>query len=130
MVQCIAYITFLVRDYDQAIHYFTQVMDFQLLEDTCLNEDKRWVLVSPPGNGGLALLLARASNDEQLKQVGNQAGGRVFLFIHTDDFWKDYERLRRRGVLFLETPRIEKYGIVAVFSDLYGNRWDLLELSA
>jgi catechol 2,3-dioxygenase-like lactoylglutathione lyase family enzyme len=128
MRQSIGYISFLVSDYDEAIRYFTGVLRFELVEDTALDEMKRWVLVAPPGSDGTRLLLARAGNAEQMTRVGDQTGGRVFLFLHTDDFWRDYADMRSRGVRFLEDPRQEPYGIVAVFEDLYGNRWDLLQV--
>jgi len=128
MKQHIGYISLLVRDYDEAIAYYTGVLGFQLVEDTPLVSDKRWVLVAPPGApGGACLLLARAKNTTQLAAVGQQAGGRVFLFLHTDDFYRDYAAFRARGVEFLEAPRTEAYGIVAVFRDFYGNTWDLLQ---
>ena len=116
----------LVRDYDEAIAYYTGMLGFRVVEDTRLDEGKRWVLVSPPGAEG-ALLLARARKDCELASVGCQAGGRVFLFLHTDNFWRDYAAMKVRGVTFLEEPRRESYGTVVVFADLYGNKWDLLE---
>lgn len=128
MRQSIAYVTFLVRDYEEAIDYFQQVLGFELIEDTPLG-GKRWVLVAPPGSGGPALLLAKASSPEQIASIGAQAAGRVFLFLRTDDFRRDYENMRARGVVFREAPRTEDYGTVAVFEDLYGNRWDLMQTS-
>jgi catechol 2,3-dioxygenase-like lactoylglutathione lyase family enzyme len=128
MTQHIGYVALVVRDYDEAIAYYTGVLDFELIEDTPI-DDKRWVLVQPQGGDGTCLLLARAATLEQERRIGNQTGGRVFLFLHTDDFWRDYEALRSRGVRFMEEPRRESYGTVAVFEDLYGNRWDLLELN-
>lgn len=130
MPQSIGYVAILVRDYDEAITYYTAVLGFDLVEDTPLNDGsgKRWVLVRPSGGAGTALLLARAATPAQEAAVGNQAGGRVFLFLHTDDFWRDYNRLSEQGVQFEERPRQETYGTVAVFADLYGNRWDLLHL--
>jgi lactoylglutathione lyase len=125
----IAHVALLVKEYDEAIEYFTGKLRFRLLGDTAMGPGKRWVLVAPPGGAGgpgTTLLLARAATDEQSRCVGNQAGGRVFLFLRTDDFWRDYQDMRSRGVLFLETPREESYGTVAVFQDLYGNKWDLL----
>ena len=119
-------VAFLVRDHDEAIAFFTGALGFSLLEDTPLGGGKRWVRVAPPG-GGCALLLARATGEEQLAVVGRQAGGRVFLFLETADFDQDHAALRSRGVRFLEEPRVEPYGKVAVFVDLYGNKWDLLE---
>lgn len=125
----IGYVTLLVRDYDEALHFYTESLGFKLLEDTTLGEGKRWLVVAPPGATETSLLLAQASTPEQKAHIGNQAGGRVFLFLQTDDFWRDYERMRGKAVLFLEEPRNEPYGIVAVFCDLYGNRWDLLQLN-
>ena len=116
-----------VRDYDEAIRFYKESLGFDLVEDTALGGGKRWVLVAPPGGDGAALLLARAANPEQLARVGNQTGGRVFLFLHTDDFWRDHQLLTGRGVQFVEPPRTEEYGTVAVFTDLYGNRWDLVQ---
>ena len=123
----IAHLTLLVKDYDEAIIYYTEILEFELLEDTPLAENKRWVLVRPRAKNSVALLLARADNARQLQAVGNQSGGRVFLFLYTDDFWSDYGTLLEKGVKFTEDPRAEKYGTVAVFKDLYGNLWDLLE---
>jgi catechol 2,3-dioxygenase-like lactoylglutathione lyase family enzyme len=127
MKQRIAHVTLLVRNYDEAIVYYTQKLGFQLVEDTPVAEGKRWVLVAPGGGLGCCLLLAKAKNAEELGAVGCQAGGRVFLFLHTDDFGRDYRAFVARGVCFCEQPREEPYGMVAVFTDLYGNRWDLLE---
>ncbi|MBE0683023.1 MAG: VOC family protein [Anaerolineales bacterium] len=127
MQQSIHSVAFLVREYDEAIAYFTKKLSFELAEDTDLGGGKRWVLVRPKAENGTALLLAKAATPEQDKAVGNQAGGRVFLLLHTDDFWRDYNEMRSRGVEFLEEPRSEEYGTVAVFRDLYGNKWDLLE---
>lgn len=127
MSQSLASITYLVRDYDEAIEFFIGKLQFDLIEDTPLSETKRWVLVRPRGGSGSALLLAQADSTEQAQAIGNQTGGRVFLFLHTDDFWRDYNEMRSRGVLFMEDPREEEYGTVAVFSDLYGNKWDLLQ---
>jgi catechol 2,3-dioxygenase-like lactoylglutathione lyase family enzyme len=128
MSRKIGYVTLLVRDYDEAIAYFTDALGFELIEDTALSESKRWVLIAPQSTEGPSLLLAKAANTDQMSHIGNQAGGRVFLFLHTDDFWRDYELMRSRGVAFQAEPRREDYGIVAVFKDLYGNRWDLLQL--
>jgi catechol 2,3-dioxygenase-like lactoylglutathione lyase family enzyme len=122
----LAALTFVVRDYDEAIAYFTGALGFALQEDTDLGNGKRWVLVAPPG-GGTSLLLAKAATPEQLAAVGNQSGGRVFLFLHTDDFERARAAFAARGVTFLEEPRHEPYGTVAVFADLYGNRWDLVQ---
>jgi catechol 2,3-dioxygenase-like lactoylglutathione lyase family enzyme len=124
----IAYVAVLVRAYDEAIAYYTGTLGFDLIEDRPISEGKRWVLVGP-GGGGTALLLARATTAEQVERVGDQTGGRVFLFLHTDDFARDHEALRARGVRFTEAPRREAYGTVAVFVDLYENRWDLVELT-
>lgn len=121
----IAQLTLVVNDYDEAIAFYTQTLNFRLTEDTRLSETKRWVVVSPPG-GGCSLLLAKAATEAQASRVGNQTGGRVFLFLHTDDFWRDYEFLKQKGVEFTGAPRQETYGTVAVFSDLYGNLWDLI----
>jgi catechol 2,3-dioxygenase-like lactoylglutathione lyase family enzyme len=126
MKQHLACVALLVREYDEAIAFFTQALGFELVEDTDRGGGKRWVLVRPPG-AETALLLARAATPEQRASVGNQSGGRVFLFLQTDDFQRDYARMRARGVRFAEEPRHEAYGTVAVFLDLYGNRWDLLQ---
>lgn len=120
-------VTFLVRDYDEAIAFFTGALQFEVVEDTALAADKRWVRVAPRGNHGTQLLLAKASTPEQEASLGRQAGGRVFLFLHTADFQRDAARLQSAGVRFLEAPRQETYGTVAVFVDLYGNKWDLIE---
>jgi catechol 2,3-dioxygenase-like lactoylglutathione lyase family enzyme len=122
----IAHVALVVRAYDEAIAYYTGALGFDLLEDRPLGDDKRWVLVGPAG-GGMSLLLARATTDEQRESIGHQAGGRVFLFLHTDDFERDHAAMTARGVQFTEAPRREAYGKVAVFADLYGNRWDLVE---
>lgn len=117
----------MVDDYDRAITFYTKVLNFNLLEDTRLSETKRWVVVAPPGSTGCSLLLAQAANEQQKSRVGNQTGGRVFLFLHTDDFRRDYNHLKKNGVLFVREPAEEIYGTVAVFEDLYGNLWDLIE---
>ncbi len=130
MTQTLGSIALLVRDYDEAIAYFTGVLGFDLLEDSPLSPEKRWVRVAPRGPGGTGILLARASTPEQLARVGDQTGGRVGFFLHTADFWTDHRAMLSRGVAFAEEPRQEPYGTVAVFTDLYGNRWDLLQLSA
>ena len=122
----LALIALVVRDYDEAIAYYCGVLGFALREDTALTPDKRWVVVSP-GEGGSHLLLAKAADEAQRAAIGAQTGGRVFLFLHTDDFAADYARLNAAGVEFLETPRSEPYGRVVVFRDLYGNKWDLIE---
>lgn len=127
MPQHLAQVALLVRDYDEALAYFVGVLGFVVREDTPLGAGKRWVVVAPPGAHGTALVLARAVGAEQRAAVGRQAGGRVFLFLHTDDFAREYARLTAAGVRFAERPREEPYGRVAVFEDLYGNRWDLLE---
>lgn len=128
MPQHVGYIALLVREYDEAISYFIEKLGFTVAEDTDLGGGKRWVLVAPPGSVETRLLLAKAVSADQSPRIGNQTGGRVFLFLHTDDFWRDYQAYRSRGVVFREEPREEQYGIVAVFEDLYGNRWDLMEL--
>jgi lactoylglutathione lyase len=128
MPQSIANVALVVKDYDEAIQFYTDKLNFDLVEDMSLTESKRWVLVAPHGSHGMNLLLARADSPEQESRIGNQTGGRVFLFLHTDDFWRDYNEMRLKGVHFHEEPREEAYGTVAVFSDLYGNKWDLLEL--
>ncbi|MFA7227853.1 MAG: VOC family protein [Melioribacteraceae bacterium] len=127
MKQAIGSVTFLVKDYNEAIDYFTNKLQFELIEDSPLSETKRWVLVSPKGGGGTSLLLAKASTAEQEKSVGSQTGGRVAFFLHTDNFDRDYEKMRESGVNFLENPREEKYGKVVIFQDLYGNRWDFIQ---
>jgi catechol 2,3-dioxygenase-like lactoylglutathione lyase family enzyme len=123
----IALVTLVVRDYDEAISFFTDALRFTLVEDTPLGEGKRWVVVAPSASEGASLLLAKAVTPEQLAHVGNQAGGRVFLFLHTNDFWNDYRHMQSRGVRFAEEPRQEPYGRVVVFFDLYGNKWDLVQ---
>ena len=123
----LGHVTLLVRNYDEAIAFFVQALRFRVIEDTDLGNGKRWVLVGPIGTRGTTLLLAQASTPEQAARVGNQTGGRVFLFLHTDDFRRDYRAMKARGVTFREDPREEAYGTVAVFEDLYGNTWDLLE---
>ena len=123
----IAHITLMVRDYDEAIQFYTQKLDFKVVEDTPLTESKRWVLIAPPGPAQCSLLLAKAANEKQNACVGNQTGGRVFLFLFTDDFYRDYYQMNEKGVHFIRPPKKEPYGIVAVFEDLYGNLWDLLQ---
>ena len=127
MKQQIAHIALVVADYDDAIKFYTEKLHFTLIEDTVLSETKRWVLVKPPGNTSCCLLLAKAANDEQKSRVGNQTGGRVFLFLYTDDFWRDYKNMQQNGISFVREPVVEAWGIVAVFKDLYGNLWDLIE---
>ncbi len=130
MQQSIIHIALVVRDYDEAIDFYCRKLHFSLVEDTYQPEqDKRWVVVSPPGSSGTSLLLARASSPEQAAFIGNQAGGRVFLFLNTDDFWRDYSEMLAAGVHFVREPKTEVYGTVAVFEDLYGNRWDLIQRS-
>lgn len=129
MKQSIVHIALVVKDYDEAIAFYTQKLKFELIEDTFQPEqNKRWVVVSPPGSSGVTLLLARASKPEQESCIGNQSGGRVFLFLNTDDFWGDYNRMKSEGIRFIRKPKKQEYGTVAVFEDLYGNLWDLLEL--
>lgn len=128
MKQSIVHIALVVRDYDEAIAFYTQTLHFTLVEDTYQPaQDKRWVVVSPPGSNGVTLLLARASKSEQEPFIGNQAGGRVFLFLKTDNFWRDYNEMLSKGVRFIRPPKEEEYGLVAVFADLYGNLWDLVQ---
>ena len=127
--RALGYVALVVRDYDEAIAYYTSVLEFVLVEDTRLTDTKRWVLVAPSHASETRLLLAQAVGGEQQSRIGNQTGGRVFLFLHTDDFWRDYEAYLARGVRFVRPPTRESYGTVAVFEDLYGNLWDLLELT-
>jgi catechol 2,3-dioxygenase-like lactoylglutathione lyase family enzyme len=127
MKQKIAHISLVVDDYDEAIRFYTEKLGFRLVEDTRLNDTKRWVIVAPPGAIECCLLLAKAADEKQRAAVGNQTGGRVFLFLFTDDFWRDYNNMCREGIRFVRQPAQEEYGIVAVFEDLYGNLWDLLE---
>jgi catechol 2,3-dioxygenase-like lactoylglutathione lyase family enzyme len=127
MKQHIAHIALLVRDYDEAIQFYTRKLHFTLVEDTVLSETKRWILVAPKGSNECCLLLAKAANAEQETRIGDQTGGRVFLFLYTDNFWTDYETMVKEGVEFVREPKVETYGTVAVFRDLYGNLWDLLE---
>lgn len=126
MKQNLASIAIVVKDYDEAIGFYTGQLEFDLVEDTVLSETKRWVLVAPKGAEGCKLLLARAAGEEQQSRIGNQTGGRVFLFLHTDDFWRDYNNYTARGIEFVRQPAKEAYGTVAVFKDLYGNLWDLI----
>jgi len=130
MKQSIVLIALVVKDYDEAIAFFTQKLNFKLVEDTYQPEqDKRWVVVAPPGSEGVNLLLARASKPEQEAFIGNQTGGRVFLFLNSDDFWRDYNEMVAKGIRFVRPPKQEAYGMVAVFEDLYGNLWDFLQLN-
>jgi catechol 2,3-dioxygenase-like lactoylglutathione lyase family enzyme len=129
--QTIGQIALVVRDYDEAIRFYVDALGFTLIEDTVIpTQDKRWVVVAPPGSTGTRLLLARAANDVQASHIGNQTGGRIFLFLYTDDFWRDYRAYKARGVIFVREPKAESYGTVAVFRDLYGNLWDLLQPNA
>ncbi|HAW17193.1 MAG: VOC family protein [Oceanospirillaceae bacterium] len=131
MKQSIVHIALVVEDYDDAINFFVNKLKFELIEDTYQpTQDKRWVVVSPPGSSGVTLLLARASKAEQKAVVGDQTGGRVFLFLATDDVWRDYKRMVLEGIKFIRQPQQQDYGTVAVFEDLYGNLWDLLELNS
>ena len=130
MKQSIVHIALVVRDYDEAIDFYTRKLKFELIEDTYQPEqDKRWVVVAPPGSSGTTLLLARASTPEQEECIGRQSGGRVFLFLNSDDFWRDYNNMLSEGIRFVREPVKQPYGTVAVFEDLYGNLWDLLELN-
>ena len=127
MKQHIAHIALVVRDYDEAIQFYTGKLHFTLVEDTVLSDTKRWVMVAPKGSNECCLLLAKAANTEQETRIGDQTGGRVFLFLYTDSFWTDYETMVKEGIEFVREPKVETYGTVAVFKDLYGNLWDLLE---
>lgn len=129
MKQQIVHVALIVDDYDDAIEFYTEKLGFTLIEDTPQSETKRWVLVAPKGAEECCLLLAKGVGDEQRSRIGNQTGGRVFLFLRTDDFWRDYNLIKERGVRFVREPKTEEYGTVAVFEDLYGNLWDLLEFS-
>jgi len=130
MKQSLVHVALVVRDYDEAIEFFTKTLNFDLVADEYQPEqDKRWVVVAPPGSTGASVLLARASNDKQTQFIGDQAGGRVFLFLETDDFERDYKDMQAKGVKFVRPPKTAAYGTVAVFEDLYGNRWDLIERS-
>ncbi len=127
MNQRIAHVALVVEDYDDAIRFFTHKLGFKITEDTKLGESKRWVIVTPPNSNTCSLLLAQAASEKQRAAIGNQTGGRVFLFLYTDDFWRDYETMKAKKVEFTEEPRKEIYGTVVVFKDLYGNLWDLIE---
>jgi catechol 2,3-dioxygenase-like lactoylglutathione lyase family enzyme len=129
MQQSIAHIALVVNDYDEAIEFYTKKLNFTLLEDTVMSATKRWVLVAPPGSNECALLLAKGANALQRSRIGNQTGGRVFLFLKTDDFWRDYNDMVAKGITFARPPKVEDYGTVAVFEDLYGTLWDLIEFS-
>jgi catechol 2,3-dioxygenase-like lactoylglutathione lyase family enzyme len=128
MKQTLGHVAMLVRNYDEALAFFTRTLQFTVVEDTRLTADKRWVLIAPPGSQGTTLLLAQAATPEQTSRIGNQTGGRVFLFLRTDDFWRDYREMTARKIKFIREPIEEAYGTVAVFEDLYGNQWDLLQL--
>lgn len=130
MKQSIAHIALVVADYDEAIKFYTEKLDFTLIEDTPQSDTKRWVLVAPKNSDGCQLLLAKGVGEEQISRIGNQTGGRVFLFLRTDDFQRDYENYKSKGVKFVREPKVEGYGTVAVFTDLYGNLWDLIEFSS
>lgn len=127
MGQRITHVSILVKEYDEAIEFYTKKLNFDLIEDTKLSETKRWVLVKPKGKGECSLLLAKAANEEQKMFIGNQSGGRVFLFLYTDDFDNDYNNLVKQNITIVREPTNEKYGKVLVFKDLYGNKWDLIE---
>ncbi|HKI53172.1 MAG TPA: VOC family protein [Anaerolineales bacterium] len=128
MKQKIGAVSLLVRDYDEAIKFYVEKLRFEVIEDTDMGGGKRWVTVAPPGSSEMRLLLAKAASPEQKSRIGYQTGGRVFLFLHTDNFWRDYNRMKENSIHFLEEPRDESYGTVVVFEDLYGNKWDLLEM--
>ncbi len=127
MKQVIARIALVVKDYNEAIDFYVNKLDFRLTEDTVLSPEKRWVVVTPPGATECSLLLAKAANEEQSKSIGNQTGGRVFLFLFTDDFDRDYQKYKERGIFFIRPAEVHDYGKVSVFEDLYGNKWDLIE---
>lgn len=127
MNQQIAHVALVVKDYDEAIEFYTKKLHFRLIEDTVLSDTKRWVMVAPPGDATTCLLLAKAATPEQITRIGNQTGGRVFLFLFTDDIWRDYHRMLADNIVFIRVPVTEEYGTVTVFEDLYGNLWDLIE---
>jgi len=130
MKQEIVHIALVVKDYDEAVDFYVKKLNFELIEDTYQAEqDKRWVVIAPPGSKGATILLARASKPEQEPFIGKQTGGRVFLFLNTDDFWRDYNAMISKGIKFVREPKTAEYGMVAVFEDLYGNQWDLLQLN-
>lgn len=129
IIQNIAKVAIVVADYDEAIDFYTQKLNFQLIEDTQLSSTKRWVVIAPPGSTGSNLLLAKAKNQEEQSRIGNQTGGRVFLFLYTNDFWRDYNDMKAKGITFIGSPREEPYGKVVVFQDIYGNLWDFIEPS-
>jgi catechol 2,3-dioxygenase-like lactoylglutathione lyase family enzyme len=131
MTQSIIHIAIVIKDYDEAIKYYTESLNFKLIEDSYQpNQNKRWVLIAPPNSTGTSILLAKAKNEQESAFIGNQTGGRVFLFLSTDDFWRDYNNMISKGVKFVREPSIQEYGTVAVFEDLYGNLWDLLEMNS
>ncbi|MDY8134219.1 VOC family protein [Aquimarina sp. 2201CG5-10] len=127
MKRKIGALTLVVKDYDDAIQFYVEKLNFSLIQDIQLDDAKRWVLIAPSNHNETNILLAKAASTEQQKAIGNQTGGRVFLFLHTNDFWNDYNQMKSKGVSFLEEPRVEPYGTVVVFEDLYGNKWDLIE---
>jgi len=128
MAQHLGLISLVVRDYDEAIAFYVGTLGFRLVEDTCQpDQDKRWVVVAPPGASESAILLARATNERQAARIGDQTGGRVFLFLYTDDFWRDFNAYKAKGVIFVREPNTKPYGTVAVFEDLHGNQWDLVQ---
>jgi catechol 2,3-dioxygenase-like lactoylglutathione lyase family enzyme len=127
MKQSIAQFALVVNDYDESISFYTRQLNFDLIEDTKLSDTKRWVIIRPPGSAGCCILLAKAANEEQKSRVGNQTGGRVFLFLYTDDFWRDYHAMTAKAIRFVRPPVEEPYGTVAVFEDLYGNLWDMIQ---
>jgi len=127
MKQELAHVAILVHEYDEALEFYIQKLNFTLVADTVLSETKRWVMIAPPGSHGCRILLAKAEDEDQKSRVGNQTGGRVFLFLYTDDFWRDYQNMQDNGIVFERLPVTELYGTVAVFRDLYGNLWDLIE---
>lgn len=130
MKQSIVHIALVVKDYDEAIAFYTNKLHFTLIEDTYLPEqNKRWVVVAPPNSAGTTILLAKASKEEQVPFIGNQTGGRIFLFLGTDDFWRDYDKMKEIGIVFIRAPKEADYGTVAVFQDLYGNLWDLVQFN-
>jgi len=125
--QTLAMLSLVVKEYDEAIRFYTEKLKFDLIEDTDMGNGKRWVVIAPPGSSGSHILLAKAVTFEQEMSIGNQTGGRVFLFLHTDDFWRDYHKMKTDGINFIEEPRQESYGTVVVFTDLYGNKWDFIQ---
>lgn len=129
MKQHLAQIALVVKEYDEAIEFYTKKLNFILVEDTVLSDKKRWVVIAPPGTNGCKLLLAKAEGAEQQSRIGNQTGGRVFLFLYTDDFWRDYSNMLKQNIVFTREPATEIYGTVAVFKDLYGNLWDFIQPS-